>query len=416
MSLSHQSSWLFPANSCETERMITGSLFRVFTFICGAFALFTANAQTTVDPRIEMHRRQAQKYLESKEPAPAMKEFGAILAIDPNNLDANGNLGVLEFFQSEYAHSAPHLRAALKINPSLWKLRALLGMSEKRMGEFARAQSDLEAAFPHLNERKLQIQAGLELIEADYTLRDLAKAAQTVNTLRQIEPTNPEILFTAHRIYSQLADEAALSLAMLAPDSPRMHQIVAQELVRANKDNSAIENYRIALKMEPGWADLHYELGEVLNGQRSAAAQAEAEKEYKAAVADNPFDAKSECRLGDIALRHGDLKSAEAYYKRSIKLQPNEAETSFGLAKVMMSQQRPKDALPLLQRAVELDPFDPLSRYRLAGLYRELGRMEDSRKEMTEFEKLKKMKSQLSDLYEQLRFHPDKPEDADMPR
>ena len=246
----------------------------------------------------------------------------------------------------------------------------------------------------------MQVEAGLELIEVDYALRDLAKAAEIVNVLRQLEPTDVNILYTAHRIYSDLSDEAMLSLTMLAPDSARMHQLMAHELARQAKDDAAIQNYRIALKIDPQRTDVHYELAEMLNTQSSSAAQAEAEKEYKAALAGNPFDEKSECRLGDISIRRSDLKDAMPYYSRALEMQPNDPDANLGMAKVLMAMHQPQKAEPYLERAVQSEPFNPATHYRLGVLYRELGRTDDSHRELAEFEKLKKMKNKLQQVYE----------------
>jgi Tfp pilus assembly protein PilF len=58
----------------------------------------------------------------------AATEFKAIVALDPGNADALGNLGVLLFFQGAYADAVPQFRAALKLQPTLWKIQALLGI------------------------------------------------------------------------------------------------------------------------------------------------------------------------------------------------------------------------------------------------------------------------------------------------
>jgi tetratricopeptide (TPR) repeat protein len=292
------------------------------------------------------------------------------------------------------------------LNPNLPKLQALLGMSEKRTGDFSHAQTDLEKSFPDLQEQKLRVTAGLELVELDYSLRSLDKAAEIVNQLRRLEPTDPDILYTAHRIYSELSDETMLTLAMLAPDSARMHQLMAHELARQAKDDAAIANYRIALKLDPQRADIHYELAEMLYTQSSPAAKAEAEKEYKAALAENPLDEKSECRLADIALRNSDPKTALTYYKRALEIQPDDPAANLGMAKVLMSMNEPAEAVSHLEHALQLEPFDPAAHYRLGVLYRQLGRSEDSHRELAEFEKLKKMKSHLSDVYQQMRLQP----------
>ena len=333
-------------------------------FLAGAFfaagALFAQSSVSKQDAiqshEILAHAKQAQADLQANQLNLAIKEYNAILAIDPSNLDARANVGVTEFFGGDYKNAAEQLRAALKLSPELFKVRALLGMSEKRIGETANAQTDLEAAFLHLREEKLRVESGMELIEVDYALNDLGKAAEVVNILRQLKPTDPDILYTAHRIYADLVDETTLSLAMVAPDSARMHQLMAHELARRADNEGAIEHYRAALKLEPHRSDLHFELAEMLNGSSSAANQAEAEQEYKAALAENPFDEKSECRLGDIDSRRSDSKRALEYYSRALKLQPNDADANLGMAKALMALHRLQEAEPPLRHAVQLEP------------------------------------------------------------
>src|ERR1700685_1436072 len=82
--------------------------------------------------QIEAHNRQAAEYLHENKPDLAVPEFRAIVAIDPNNVDARGNLGAVLFFQNSYTDAIPELRAALKLRPTLWKIQALLGTAGKR--------------------------------------------------------------------------------------------------------------------------------------------------------------------------------------------------------------------------------------------------------------------------------------------
>jgi Flp pilus assembly protein TadD len=75
-----------------------------------------------------LHDRKAQELLAQKKPELAAKEFAAALEIDPRNLDAQANLGVLLFFQKNYAGAEPLLRSVVDQRPALTKIRALLGM------------------------------------------------------------------------------------------------------------------------------------------------------------------------------------------------------------------------------------------------------------------------------------------------
>jgi tetratricopeptide (TPR) repeat protein len=379
-----------------------------------ALAQGTGNNQTD----IQNHARQAQQFLQAKNPAAAIKEFEAILALDPKNLDALANLGVVEFFSGDFAKATEQLRTALSVQPKIPKLRALLGMSEKRLGELRSAQTDLEAAFSIVDEPKLRVQTGMELIEVDYALNDLAKAAEVVNTLRQLQPSNPDVLFTAHRIYSDLADETTLGLAMSAPQSTRMKQLMAHELARRGDSQGAIANYRAAIALDPELSDLHFELADMLFGSSSAADQAEAEKEYKRALELNPFDERSVCRLGGLAAKRSDTKAALAFYSRAYQLAPNDADANLGLAKILMSMHEPEKARLHLERAIQVEPYDAAAHYRLGVVYRELGKTAESKRELEEFEKLKKMKNNLQSLYQAMRLQPGKQDrtDSDIPQ
>lgn len=125
----------------------------------------------------------------------------------------------------------------------------------------------------------------------------LDKAAGIVGGLGRFLPADVEILCIAHRIYADLADETMLRVAMLAPESARMHQLMAHEMAR-----QAIKQYQEALKIDLRAPGLHFELAELYNNPTNPEAKEKAAKEYQAAVAENPFDEKAECRLGDIDL------------------------------------------------------------------------------------------------------------------
>ncbi len=360
--------------------------------------------------QIEAHARQAQEYLRKSQPALAIGEYNAILKLDPNNIDAQGNLGVTYFFQNDYGNAATHLRAALKLRPTLWKIEALLGMSEKRAGQTAAAQADLEKCFPRLEEEKLRVETGMELAEIYYASSNLDKAAAVVAALRQIAPENTEVLYMAYRIYSDQAGESMLAMAMLAPKSARMHQIMGHEMSRQGNITGAIAHYREAIQLDPKLPGLRFELAEALNLSESPADQEQVEKEYRAALADNPLEEKAEVRLGDIALRAAELEQALEHYRRAVQIQPNDAEACLGIGRVLTQMHKNAEAETYLQRAAQLEPFTAVTHYRLSLVYRAAGRTADAEKELAEFQKLKDMKERLKQVYQEMRLQPVKQE------
>jgi tetratricopeptide (TPR) repeat protein len=362
-----------------------------------------AQAGASRQQQIEAHNRQAQQYLKENRADLASAELRSIIALDPNNVDARGNLGVMLFFQGDYADAIPQLRAALKLQPGLWKIEALLGMSEKRTSDAQGALDDLEKAFPNLQEEKIRIEAGMELIEIYNGTGDLDKAAAIVSVLRGSYPSNVDVLYASYRIYSDLAGESMLSLSMAAPDSARMHQVMAHEMARQGDTEAAIRNYREALKLAPQLPGLHFELAEALHAASSSTEKREAEGEYKAALVVNPFDEESERRLGEIAAERGDQKEAYEYYSRALQLQPNDAEANIDLAK-LISINQPEKAAALLQRAIQLDPTIAVAHYRLSILYRNAGRTADAQHELEAYRQYKQMKEKLRGVYREMRL------------
>jgi tetratricopeptide (TPR) repeat protein len=372
-------------------------------------------SSTSSQQEIQAHSRKAQEALSQNRPDLAIPEFRAILAIAPNNVDARGNLGVLLFFQGAYSEAVPQLRAALKLRPEIWKIQALLGMAERRTGDPEAARHNLEKAFPNLIENKIRIDTGLELIEIYSKNGELDKAAAIVSTLRGLDPANVALVYSAYRLYSDLADEARLSLIVVAPKSAQVHQMMAHELARQGQAKEAIENYKIALQLDPNLPGLHFELAELMNTSSAAGGPEEAEKEYKASLAVNPLDEKSECRLGDIAAQLGTLETAQQHYARALQLQPDDTDASVGLAKVMMSLGQLDKAEGLLKHATAVDPTIALAHFRLSSIYRQTGKTEDAKRELAEYQRYKDMKEKLKTMYRTMRLEPSKqgPDDAE---
>ncbi|HEV2710355.1 MAG TPA: tetratricopeptide repeat protein [Edaphobacter sp.] len=354
--------------------------------------------------QVQAHQQKAHELLSQKKPALAAKEFTAVVALDPNNVDAQANLGVLLFFEKDYAKAEPHLRKAVEQQPGLTKIRALLGMCERNLGKNELARTDLQAVVAQLKEPSVRLEAGLELIELYTATQELPKAAAVVEVLRQGAPTDPRILYAAYRIYSDLAGEAMLDLSVAAPESGQMHQAMAHELARERDIPGTIANYRKAIAIDPNLPGIHFELAEALRASPDLKLRAEAEQEYKLAVAANGRDTKSLTKLGDIAVEKDDFDGAVAYYKRALALAPGDADATQGLAHVYIEKDQSASALPLLEPLVAADPTNVVAHYRLSTAYRKLKRPEDAKRELEAYQKYKDIKEKMRAVYKEMRL------------
>ena len=387
---------------------------RLFSFLllfslCAVGLAGAQSGQGSVSRQIQAHERQAHELLSQKKPELAAKEFAAVVALDPNNIDAQANLGVLLFFQKNYLQAEPHLRKAVEQQPELTKIRALLGMAERNLGQADLARVDLQAVVGQLKEPGVRLEAGLELIELYTATQDLPKAAAVVETLRQGAPDDPRILYAAYRIYSDLAGESMLDLSVAAPESGQMHQAMAHELNRERDNPGTIANLRKALAIDPHLPGIHYELAEALRISPDLKLRAEAEQQYKLAVAANPRDEKSITRLGDLAVEKDNFDAAVTYYKQALALAPGEADATLGLAHVYIEKDQSASALPLLEPLVASDPTNVLAHYRLSTAYRKLKRLDDAKRELDAYQKYKGIKDKMRSIYKEMRL--DTPQD-----
>ena len=380
---------------------VVGVLF-CFIALLGLPAAQT-NAPGT-NPNAQEHLARAQQALAKKQLDLAAQELHEAVTADPTNVEARANLGVVEFLQGKYAEAEPDLREALKQQPKLWKAQAILGLCEKAQRKFDSARSSLEKSFFHLDDPQLQMRAGMALVEIDYQRRDFDPALAVLASLQKIDPANPDVLYVLYRIHSDLAVQARDTLASVAPDSARMHQLLAEHLVTEGKIKEAIVQYQEALHINPRLPGVHFELGEaILENSTSDEARKQAEREFKIAIEINPDDAKSESRLGALANLRNEKEIALQHYSQAAELDPEYSEAQVGLGAVLMSTGHPEKAIEHLLQALRLDPLNASAHFRLSQAYRQLGRAADADEEVAKFKQLREAEERLQAVYGQLK-------------
>ena len=349
------------------------------------------------------HLTKAAAYLKSNDTDSASTELNAVLAIDPKNAEALANLGVIAFFRRDYQEASKYLRKALTSDPTLVKTEALLGICERRLGQPS-AVALLEKSFPALKDKPMRVEVGLELANIYYQQGDLDGAADTMRSLVDLEPDNVEILYMAQRVYSDLADDTLNKLAIIAPGSARMQQVIAERLVNEGDLKGAAEHYRKALELQPHLPGVHYELAEAIleSAPSDAKAQAAALEELAIAVKMDGESARSECLFARIALLRADMDGAYAHYNRAFELGPGDTEAQLGLGRLLETMQKPEEAAKYLHMAVQSDPLNDEAHYRLASVCKKLQLKDESAKEFRLFQEIKEAKERMEGLYTQM--------------
>jgi len=350
-----------------------------------------AVAQPSPSSQVHSRFEQAQNDLKTNRPADAIREFQAILKLEPNNAGVRANLGLIAFTQANYQEAADEFRLALKIHPQLWNAQALLGLSELHLGAENDAQQRLQEAFAHVEETNLRVQVGTALVQLNCETGKLDEALDTTNALMKLAPANPDVLFMMYRLHSAFAANALATLAKVGPDSARLHQVLAESHASDNDFSGAVSEYQRALELDPKLPGLHFELGEaMLRNGVDEASQKKAEEQFVLALAENPYDAHSEFELGQIGFMRSNLPDALQHYSRAVQLQPQLVDAQLALGKVLNELHQSQEAVKHLVAAIQLDPENSSAHYQLSQSYRALDLRDDARREMSIFTELRK--------------------------
>ena len=362
--------------------------------------LFLSAATLSQSGTAASHIEQAHRLIAQGDTKAAIAEYEAAVLADPSSVEAQGNLGVLQFFANQCDAALPHLKAALQLKPAEARVQALVGICQKRAGEIEDAERNLTAALPLLQNAKLHVLILSNLAQIEYARGELQEASSSIAELTksdEAEPEDPDTLYLAFRIYSDLADSARNKLALLAPASGRIHLLMAEEFIKAGDATSAIRQYELALKQDSGFLGVHFELGEALLKESLAEdSLARATAELQIGLKEDPRNAAAEAKLGFIESYRGHTAQAEELYRHALALNPNQLEALLGLGSILHDRGENDKAAELYARASLNDPLDESIHFRLAQIDRQLGRKGDAEHEMKLFQEIHDLKGKSS--------------------
>ena len=213
-------------------------------------------------------------------------------------------------------------------------------------------------------------------------LNQQADATSYLARLQREFPGEPDILFLAVHVYSDLAQLNSQALMNGAPDSPEVIQLNAENFEKQGDLEKAIAEYRVLLARSPDMLGIHYRIGGLILAQPPTAAGSEqARKEFEAELKIFPQNAGAEYYLGELARQSDKLEEAIRHFKRSAELYPSFAEAHYGLGRSLVDSGKAADAVAPLEAAVKLAPDNPAIHFALATAYQRVGRKDDAARE-----------------------------------
>jgi tetratricopeptide (TPR) repeat protein len=240
----------------------------------------------------------------------------------------------------------------------------------------------LKQAQQEVRDKDLKRKVGKGGVRCSMLLNQENDATSFLAWLQHEFPHDPEILFMAVHVYSDLARINSDALMNAAPNSPEVIQLNAENFEKQGNWKQAIAEYRILLQRSPETPGIHYRIGGILMAQpATATSAAQARKEFEAELKIFPQNAGAEYYLGELARQQDKLPDAIQHYSRATQFSPRFAEAYFGLGRSLLDSGRAWDSLTPLKTSAELQPENPNVHFALATAYQRLGKTEEAARE-----------------------------------
>ena len=348
--------------------------------------------------------RRGQRALEDHRYDAAAREFEAILSIDAAIAGAHANLGVARYLLTDYDQAVLAFRQALELDPTMKNAELYLGLSQARAGDVEAALPSLSRGFWNAGDDPWRLQGGMLLAELYSARQEDDKLLDVVRALKRAFPTNPDVLYMAYRLYSDMGAKAISDLVREAGGSARLHQVTAELLVSEGDYPRAVRQYRKALEIDAQLSGANRALAvAILNSSPDEDGIREAERALERELSLNPRDAEALYQLGEISWRHGDEAAALEHYSKAVELQPTFPDGLIALGKALIAEGEFDRAAEHLQEAVRIDSENEVAHYRLAQAYRQLGRVDEAVKELEQFRRIRSTAEALGAIYRQVQ-------------
>ena len=233
------------------------------------------------------------------------------------------------------------------------------------------------------------------------------EAESLYRQILETAPRNPDVLnllglvAQAKGIHNE-AVELFYKAVCEAPTHAPFYFNLALSLDLWDKPHEALDNYRKALKIDPGikeaWNNigtLCQKLGQAAEAETAYRRAAALDSEYaeprvnlarmkkdlselKALTKRFPHDALSLYFLADEHYRAGEYETAEKHYKRALELSPQNLDAHINYADMLYRQKRLPEALEEYRTAVVIDPGIPEISNNLGVILKDIGEYEEA--------------------------------------
>ncbi len=371
--------------------------------LAGAGMVCLAQTRPMQGADLQQARQKALTFEQQGQYGPAIGQWRAIAKANPEDPEPFGHLGLLEAHEGNYKAAIPYYRKALALRPDVPGLRLDLSLALFKNGDLKDAIPEFKILLkdaPSGSPEALRFNTLIGM--SYYGLAEYANAAPYLQRAADQDPNNATLLLSlAHSYMWSKQFKRVLDvyhqILTINPESAEADMLAGEALDEMKDDAGATEMFRAAVKANPKEPNAHFALGYLLLSEKKLA---EAADEFKAELANDPEHKQSLLYLADDDIQMNQLDAARPLLEKVIQMDPAVPLAHLDLGIIYSEQNHNEEAVRELSTAAKLWPDNVSVHWRLAKLYRTMGKKEEAQ---AEFEKASTLnKAADDDLYKKI--------------
>jgi tetratricopeptide (TPR) repeat protein len=318
--------------------------------------------------------------------AQAAAAYAEVTKHEPTFAEGFFNLGLAEEQAGRLEYARADLEKAVRLKPGLRGVNLFLGTLAYRQNRFKDAESRL------LEETRLDprsAQAWMWLGVCRLAEDNPQAAIAALDKAYAIDPSNVDILYHRGRAYLLVANASYDAMFKLDHDSLRVHQVLGEAYAQSYRNEDAINEFELAVKLAPRQPGLHEELGdqEWVAGHLDKAADA-----YREELGIDPTAVSSMYRLGSLLVQSQNAAEGVELLRRALHLDATLSDAHYYLGIGLMGTGQSEEAVAEFKQAIAADPGSDramTSWYKLAQVHRQLHNTAEAQAALENFQRMR---------------------------
>ena len=224
------------------------------------------------------------------------------------------------------------------------------------------------------------VRQALDVAWRHYQKGEWQQAEQLYLQVLEVDPHQVDALHLLAAIAGQTGREGQAidylqTLLRLKPGFAAAHNNLGNALVAQGRLAEAVASFQEAVRLQPDFAVTHYNLGNALRerGQLAAAVAS-----FQEAVRLQPGYAVAHLNLGNALRERRQLAAAVASFQEAARLQPDYVEAHYNLGIAFQEQGKPAEAADRFQQVLCLKPEHADAHFGLGVALERLGKLEEA--------------------------------------